>query len=290
MSAFSINPILMVSRLRALLVALMLSSCSLADTGQERTAAARTMIANAHWQEHFLDVNGVTLFSAAKITNAAMPARLYIEGDGYAFTNSSQISSDPTPRPPMLLTLALADESPNTIYVARPCQYLLSQSPACSFRDWSFDRFNALQVARISQLLDDYRQTTGIRSFELVGYSGGAAIALTLAATRNDVASVRTIAGNVALAEFIRMHSLESFATDADPMRNLAALKRIPQIHLVSSGDSVIRPELVKYYLTALSSSCAKSMEVDSPTHGKGWEAPWRDALRLAMPDCSAAR
>jgi hypothetical protein len=263
-----------------------LMSCSLVATSEEQRDAARALISTSGWSEASKTIDGISLFTAYKSSSFSTSARVYIEGDGSAFTDSSQISNDPTPRPTMFLKLALADESTNVIYVARPCQYLLKESPACTFRDWSFDRFNSTQLTRISRVLDDYRNIKGITSFELVGFSGGAAIALSLAAERSDISSVRTIAGNVALAEFIRMHSLEPFSTDADPMLRLGALRRIPQLHIVSSNDKVIPPDLTRYYLKALSSPCAKLEVVESPSHSRGWELPLRSLLHSPLPEC----
>jgi hypothetical protein len=262
------------------------TSCSLGVTTEQQRDAARALISTSGWHEASKTIDGITLFTAYKSTSYSTAARVYIEGDGLAFTDSSQISNDPTPRPTMFLKLALADESATVIYVARPCQYLLKESPACTFRDWSFDRFSNLQLARITRVLDDYRNTKGITSFELVGFSGGAAIALSLATQRSDIISVRTIAGNVALAEFIRIHSLEPFSTDADPMLRLAALRRIPQIHMVSSNDQVIPPDLTRYYLNALQSPCAKLEVVETLSHSKGWEQPLRSLIHSPLPKC----
>ena len=51
---------------------------------------------------------------------------VYLEGDGQAFVSQGgYASSDPTPRNPLALRLAIQDNSANAVvYLARPCQYV----------------------------------------------------------------------------------------------------------------------------------------------------------------------
>ena len=58
-----------------------------------------------------VETRNFTLASRQKVTNPAAPYKIYIEGDGYAF-NAREPAFD--------------DDSPNVIYLARPCQYIKS--------------------------------------------------------------------------------------------------------------------------------------------------------------------
>ena len=64
------------------------------------------------------------LASWQKVTNPAAPYKIYIEGDGYAFNARGKATQDPTPRGTLVRELAFGDNSPNIIYLARPCQYI----------------------------------------------------------------------------------------------------------------------------------------------------------------------
>lgn len=79
------------------------------------------------------------LASWQKVTNPAAPYKIYIEGDGYAFNARGKATQDPTPRGTLVRELAFGDNSPNIIYLARPCQYI--KSAVCSKRHWTTARF-----------------------------------------------------------------------------------------------------------------------------------------------------
>ena len=84
-----------------------------------------------------------TLASWQKVTNPAAPYKIYIEGDGYAFNARGKATQDQTPRGTLVREPAFGDNSPNVIYLARPCQYI--KSGICSKRHWTTARF-ALEV------------------------------------------------------------------------------------------------------------------------------------------------
>ena len=86
-----------------------------------------------------IETQNFTLASWQKVTNPAAPYKIYIEGDGYAFNTRGKATQDPTPRGTLVRELAFGDDSPNIIYLARPCQYV--KSPICSKRHWTTARF-----------------------------------------------------------------------------------------------------------------------------------------------------
>lgn len=90
-----------------------------------------------------VETRNFTLASWQKVTNPAAPYKIYIEGDGYAFNARGKATQDQTPRGTLVRELAFGDDSPNVIYLARPCQYI--KSPICSKRHWTTARF-ALEV------------------------------------------------------------------------------------------------------------------------------------------------
>lgn len=73
-----------------------------------------------------VETRDFTLASWQKVTNPAAPYKIYIEGDGYAFNARGKVTQDPTPRGTLVRELAFGDDSPNVIYLARPCQYIKS--------------------------------------------------------------------------------------------------------------------------------------------------------------------
>lgn len=86
-----------------------------------------------------VETRNFTLASRQKVTNPAAPYKIYIEGDGYAFNAHVRATQNPTPRGTLVREPAFGDDSPNVIYLARPCQYV--KSPICSKRHWTTARF-----------------------------------------------------------------------------------------------------------------------------------------------------
>lgn len=86
-----------------------------------------------------IETRDFTIATWQKVTNPAVPYKIYIEGDGYAFNAHGRATQDPTPRGTLVRELAFDDKNPNVIYLARPCQYV--KSPICSKRHWTTARF-----------------------------------------------------------------------------------------------------------------------------------------------------
>ena len=125
-------------------------------------------------------------------TSDTAPIHIYIEGDGYAFDGHGRPTRDPTPHGHLVRNLAMSDSAPNVAYIARPCQFVMSD--ACNVHDWTDGRFSA-QI--IDVMTDAVRQIAGTRPIVLVGYSGGAYVAAQII-SRNPDLDVRqwiTVAG-----------------------------------------------------------------------------------------------
>lgn len=118
--------------------------------------------------------------------------RVYIEGDGHAWATRTQPSTDPTPHTSLMAQFAAEDPAP-AAYLARPCQFVVTD--ACKPALWTSERFGRASVDAMNSALNNLKSRYRTESFDLVGYSGGAAIALILAGERDDVGQVQTIAG-----------------------------------------------------------------------------------------------
>lgn len=113
-----------------------------------------------------------TIASWQKITEPNGTYKIYIEGDGYAFNAHGRPTQDPTPKGVLVRKLAFGDDSPNVIYLARPCQYVKSQ--ICSQRHWTTARF-AHEV--VNAEYEAIKQIAGQHPVILIGFSGGVQIA-----------------------------------------------------------------------------------------------------------------
>lgn len=211
------------------------------------------------------------------LPNQSQPStrlRVYLEGDGRAWITSRQPSLDPTPHEPLLARLAMADPQPS-IYLARPCQYL--DSPACAPRYWTDARFSNEVLDSLEQALDQLRQRYKNRDFELIGYSGGGTLALLLAARRNDIAQVQTLAGNLSPRRWAELLGLDPLYGSLEPLDFADRLRELPQRHLSGSEDRVVPASLLDEYAARLgSASCLELQRLVGVEHSVGWLEHWQ--------------
>ncbi|MBP6700397.1 MAG: hypothetical protein KA135_04085, partial [Halioglobus sp.] len=128
----------------------------------------------------------------------AQGVTVYIEGDGLAWVSSRRPSENPTPGDPMALKLALAQPAGNVVYLARPCQYVDTDTqPQCRQNFWTEGRFSEPVIRSTSDALDAIKKHYDSEAVSLIGYSGGGAVAVLVAARREDVRQIITVAGNL---------------------------------------------------------------------------------------------
>lgn len=200
--------------------------------------------------------------------------RVYLEGDGHAWATATQPSLDPSPHNLLVARLAVDDPKPNA-YLARPCQFVMV--PSCEPALWTNRRFSQEVVTHLSQALEQLKQRYGNREFELVGYSGGAALSLLLAAQRNDVTLIQTLAGNLSPRLWGQMKRLSPLDGSLDPLDYRDQLASIPQRHLVGAADDVTPASLTRAYLEQLSPYACSQVALSPATdHQQGWETAWR--------------
>lgn len=232
-----------------LLLGLCLAACATLTTPQERQAHADALASVRGWQASRIAAGRFDL--VAYLPQRIEPAdtlTLYFEGDGFAWLDGATPSADPTPRDPLALRLALAHPAGNAAYLARPCQYVDAQASGCPQRYWTGSRFAPEVIDATGRALDVLKARFGATQLVLVGYSGGGAVAALLAARRDDVVRLVTVAGNLdhrAWTAHHRVHSLEASLNAADVAERLADL---PQTHFIGGRDRVITPELARHW------------------------------------------
>lgn len=205
------------------------------------------------------------LASWQKLTNPQAAVKIYIEGDGRAFNAMGKPSYNPTPQGKMIREAAFGDSSPNVVYLARPCQYLMSG--ICSERHWTTARF-APEV--INAEAEAIRQIAGGREVILIGYSGGAMIAGLIAVNKPDikVKKVITIAGNLDHLAWTTYHKLPPINESLNLESYQTQFALVPQYHYAGAEDKVIPPFLIRQFVN--NDNLVKI--VPSATHATGFE------------------
>ncbi|KAA5605954.1 alpha/beta hydrolase [Roseospira marina] len=193
-----------------------------------------------------------------------------LEGDGAAWPRPDRPPADPTPRHPVALGLALTVADPPVAYLARPCQY--DHPPACRPALWTRDRFSDAVIRATGAALDALKDRTVATRLRLVGYSGGAYIAARLAAVRDDVAALVTVAGVLDPAAWARHHGVSPLPPlDAATVARLAT---VPQVHWIGARDTVVPPALARAVLARIPGAPAPR-EVPGFDHACCWVDGW---------------
>ena len=206
-----------------------------------------------------------TLASWQKITESSGVYKIYIEGDGYAFNAHGRATQDPTPKGTLVRELAFGDNSPNVVYLARPCQYV--KSPICSKRHWTTARF-APEI--INAEYGAIKKIAGDNPVILIGFSGGAQVAGLIASAkpRLNIKKIITIAGNLDHLAWTQYHNLPPLNESMNLESYRKQFVKIPQIHYVGSDDEVMPPLLAREFV----GKDDWVVEIDGATHNSGWE------------------
>jgi hypothetical protein len=265
-----------------LLLAIFLSGC--ANQTQHKELASQLAHAG---QLQAVEYSSSTFNLAGfqRISRNRQDIRIYIEGDGRAWLRPGKRSTDPTPSNPVALRLAALDPTDNVIYLARPCQYIGLQSASrCHSDYWTHKRFSDEVIRAYDDVLDQLQQRMQSVNIHLIGFSGGAAIAVLLAARRTDIASVSTIAGNLDPTTLNRDRGFSALLGSLDPLSSAKTNSQIPQRHFSGLRDKVIPSWVAKHY-SAFSPECASTIEADA-SHAEDWEVVWLEHV-LQLPQCS---
>ncbi len=271
----------------AVLVAgLGLSACYL-DVGEMRLETVKRIATPSFMLHREIPAAPFMLTVYERIHQKGSAATVYIEGDGVAWISKRRPSLDPTPKNPVSLHLASHDSSHNVIYMARPCQYSkMIEAGPCDPKYWTSDRFAPDVINSMDAALDNIKHKYGITEFNLVGFSGGGAVAALLTAERSDVATLRTVAGNIDHETLNRIHGVSQMPRSLNPVGVAASISDVPQHHFIGEWDEVVTPAVYDSFRRAAgASSCMRSSMVSKVNHETGWVNVWPELLAAPL-DC----
>jgi hypothetical protein len=257
-------------------LALVLTSCTSAR--EFYLHDAETIARAGDLSPRLLLAGGLRILSFERSGPSNKTLTVYIEGDGRAWTNPWQPSTDPTPTDPIGLRLAAADPARPLIYLARPCQFEASEG--CDARLWTSARLSPDVVNIFQQLIDEARRRTNSKQVGLVGYSGGGALAALIAERRHDVAWLVTVAADLDLAEWVHLHDLQPLSSSLDPADEAAAIQFLPQTHFIGGNDPIVPPVVAQSFLQHFTASgSARTIVVPGFDHACCWADAWSRLL-----------
>ena len=253
----------------------------------QRRTLASTIADSGGLSDWRIETDEFTLQSYTRFSSNVDDLVVYLEGDGFAYINRRRISSNPTPRNPLALRLAAIDPAPAVAWIARPCQYSLAPVPPapCQRLHWTTSRFSEEIVDAVDQAIDQVVERAGARRIHLVGYSGGGAIGVLLAARRDDVVSLRTVAGNVDHDMLMQVKRVAPLSGSLNPVLVAGDISNLPQYHFAGEDDEIVPPWVAQRFIEFTGRTCASARLVEDADHQDGWVEFWQQAAPL-LPSC----
>ena len=236
------------------------------------------------WAGSWLEAGRFSLLAYAPfVWRGTGDLTVYIEGDGRSWISRTELAADPTPRNGRVLKMAVRDPG-DAAYLARPCHYLDAAGLAgCHRRYWSLARYGEDVVEAINVALDTLKQRAGARRLRLVGFSGGAQLAVLTAARRNDVAGIITIAGNLDHRRWTASQGVSALTGSLNAADVASVVRHIPQVHFLGELDTTVGRDVIESYLTRMSAtSQSRVIEVPGYDHVCCWAENWPGLLAVA--------
>jgi len=266
-----------------LLVTTLMCGCSTMPLFIGRSSIADSIAVEAGFSKEYVKAGSFTLMTYQKFNGPSDKISIYIEGDGRAWETKHELSDDPTPSNPVALRLAAVDPANNVAYIARPGQYSPSGIPDCDSKYWSGRRLATEVVESMDSVIDILKEKSGAKYLELVGYSGGGAIAVLVAATRHDVVALRTVAGNLDTRAFCKYHHVSPLDGSMNPLDVAQKVAHIPQRHFVGSKDKIVPSAIAESFIKMEGDKDYERITVvDGVSHSDGWQKRWRELLSIS--------
>jgi len=190
------------------------------------------------------------------------PLHIYFEGDGM-----------PNPNHKVAFDFANKDPYPNVVYVARPCQWVDDKICTQKPEIYKEARFHKEIMAEMKELTEYLIRKHQAPSVKLIGYDGGAVVALNMAG-HVPTDQVITIAGITDVAAYNSYHNYPEMDADdiENPVDNLAILESIPQVHYVGKEDTVTPRRLAERFVARMKKPKSAVVKLVPNTNHTNWK------------------
>lgn len=245
-------------------------------TVNERVALAASIAADTSLVSARYQASAFTLQGYHRFTSKREPLVVYIGGDGHAWERYGP-SDNPTPMNPLALRLAGIDQSPNVLFLARPCQYV---NDTCSVKYWTSHRMAKEVIESYQQIITDLANHHRFSSVQLVGFSGGGGVAGLLAyqlqlSNQLHIESFRSVAGNLDHRYWTKELALIPMNGSLNASDIASEINNIPQLHFIGRSDRVISANISRSYQEQSGDTACVTISEQPASHVRGWVALW---------------
>lgn len=206
-------------------------------------------------------------------TGTGAELHVYIEGDGRPWLRRQIVAADPTPRKPLMLRLMDIDEN-QSLYLGRPC-YFQTKDIECNPHWWTQLRYSRRVVDSMNKALD--QQLNDEQQLVLIGHSGGGTLAMLMAESRDDVAAIVTLAGNLNVSAWTEHHQYSPLLGSLNPADSLPLARRINQSHYLGTEDETITKAMLEPVIARQRN--AQLIEIKGINHNCCWLNKWPKIL-----------
>jgi len=235
-----------------------------------------------NFKKIYIKTTKFNLASYQKILKPGADINIYIEGDGNAWRSRNRLSKDPSPHYGTTMQLATLDPNPNVVYLARPCQYSPQDlKTICDSKYWSLARYSQEVVSALNSAISQIKRQSHAKQINLIGYSGGGALAVLITAQRNDIASIRTVAGNLDLGTMDKIHKTTPLSESLDPLSAAKQIRHIPQLHFVGGKDHIVPEIVAKNFVKKAELDTKAVVVIKKASHNTHWDKQWPGLLQL---------
>ncbi len=223
------------------------------------------------------DFNLYGLLKQSRYNNKNL--HIYIEGDGLAWLNRTTPSKNPTPTDSVTKDLAMNDLSNAAIlYLARPCQYLPKEEIVnCDQKYWTSHRLAPEVIHSLNSAISMAKEITKTKQVSIIGFSGGGGAAALVAAMRDDVKFLGSVAGLLDHTNWVKKLKFTPLYGSLDAITYIDKIKHIPQKHIASNKDKVIKPIANKNFCEQLPPLSCES--INNLNHNGDWYKVWDYSL-----------
>ena len=234
------------------------------------------------WERYSSKNNSFTIAGYFKPTSETSDVlHVYIEGDGAPWLYPWLPPENPTPYSPISLHLALNDPHPNVLYLARPCQLTRGyERNGCHVDFWTNARFSTDVIESTNTSITRFLNSIKANKLILFGYSGGGSVAALVAAYRNDILGIVTVAGTLDHEAWTTYHKVSPLSHSLNPINFGKELSKIPQIHFIGDDDKIMPNIIAESYLKSLDNkNKTKLLNINNYDHSCCWVDNWEKLL-----------
>ena len=147
---------------------------------------------------------------------------------------------------------------------------------------WTSHRYSEKVIDSIDKVIDRVKKENKLEKIKIIGFSGGGTVAALLAARRDDIDLLITVAGNLDPDYHCRLYGITPLWGSLNPSELPNKLKHIKQVHFVGGKDQIVPRSVAESYREKISPlpGFLEIVEIKTCSHHDGWHESWGDISR----------